>query len=59
MLTPELIAQLRAWNVEASAQGKTLAEKALSWILEQRGVTSVIVGASSVGQLEKNLKAAE
>ena len=59
MLTPELIAQLRAWNVEASAQGKTLAEKALSWILEQRGVTSVIVGASSVDQLEKNLKAAE
>lgn len=59
MLTPELIAQLRVWNVEASAQGKTLAEKALSWILEQRGVTSVIVGASSVGQLEKNLKAAE
>ena len=59
MLTPELIAQLRAWNSEASACGKTLAEKALAWILEQRGVTSVIVGASSVGQLEKNLKAAE
>lgn len=59
MLTPELIAQLRSWNSEASAQGKTLAEKALSWILEQRGVTSVIVGASSIGQLEKNLKAAE
>lgn len=59
MLTPELIAQLRSWNSEASEIGKTLAEKALSWILEQRGVTSVIVGASSVGQLEKNLKAAE
>ena len=58
-LTPELIAQLRAWNSEASACGKTLAEKALAWILEQQGVTSVIVGASSVGQLEKNLKAAE
>ena len=59
MLPPELIAQLRAWNDEASVQGKTLAEKALSWILEQQGVTSVIVGASSVPQLEKNLKAAE
>ena len=57
MLTPELLAQLRQWNTEASAEGRTLAEKALRWILEQRGVTSVLVGASSTAQLEKNLKA--
>jgi len=57
MLTPELLAQLRQWNTEAAAEGRTLAEKALRWILEQRGVTSVLVGASSTRQLEKNLKA--
>ena len=57
MLTPELLAQLRQWNDEATAQGRTLAEHALRWILEQRGVTSVLIGASSTAQLEKNLKA--
>jgi L-glyceraldehyde 3-phosphate reductase len=55
MLTSELLAQLRQWNDEAAAQGQTLAEYALRWILQQRGVTSVLVGASSVSQLEKNL----
>ena len=57
MLTPELLTQLQQWNTEAVAEGRTLAEKALRWILEQRGVTSVLVGASSTAQLEKNLKA--
>ena len=56
MLTPELLAQLRQWNGEAEAQGRTLAEHALRWILEQRGVTSVLVGASSTAQLDKNLR---
>jgi len=56
MLTPELLAQLKAWNAEAEAQGETLAAHALRWILQQQGVTSVLVGASSTEQLEKNLK---
>lgn len=56
MLTPELLAQLRQWNDEAAAQGRTLSEMALRWILEQKGVTSVLVGASSTQQLEKNLR---
>ena len=34
----------------------TLAEWALRWILEQQGITSVLVGASSVEQLDKNLR---
>ena len=55
-LTPELLEHLRLLNRQAAEQGNTLAEMALKWILEQRGVTSVIVGASSVAQLEKNLK---
>ena len=56
MLTPELLEQLKAWNAEAQAEGRTLAEHALRWILEQQGVTSVLVGASSTEQLAKNLK---
>ena len=56
MLTPELLAQLKAWNDEATDKGRTLAEHALRWILQQRGVTSVLVGASSTQQLEKNLR---
>ena len=55
-LTPELLEQLKKWNDEAASQGETLAEKALAWILKQKGVTSVLVGASSVEQLEKNMK---
>jgi len=57
MLTPELLAQLRAWDAEARAEGRTLAANALRWILRQEGVTSVLVGASSTSQLETNLKA--
>ena len=56
MLTPELLAQLRDYNEKAKSDGKTLAEMALGWILAQKGVTSVLVGASSVAQLEKNLR---
>lgn len=56
MLTPELLTQLRQWNDEAQKKGESLAEKALAWILEQEGVTSVLVGASSTEQLARNLK---
>jgi L-glyceraldehyde 3-phosphate reductase len=56
MLTPELLAKLHEYNEKAKSEGKTLAETALGWILGQKGVTSVLVGASSVAQLEKNLR---
>ena len=56
MLTPELLAYLKEQNAEAQAAGRTLAEHALRWILEQAGVTSVLVGASSTAQLQKNLQ---
>ncbi len=56
MLTDELLQQLKAWNKEAVAKGQTLAEMALRWILQQQGVTSVLVGASSTEQLARNLK---
>jgi L-glyceraldehyde 3-phosphate reductase len=56
MLTDALLEQLRHWNNEAEAKGQSLAERALRWILEQQGVTSVLVGASSTKQLEQNLR---
>ena len=55
MLTPTLLQQLRQWNDEAQQEGKSLAQKALAWILKQEGVTSVLVGASSVEQLAVNI----
>ena len=56
MLTNELLEKLRLWNSEAQQQGMTLAERALRWILEQKGITSVLIGASSTSQLDRNLK---
>ena len=55
MLTEELLAKLRTYNEQAQALNKPLSQMALEWILQQRGVTSVLVGASSVQQLQKNL----
>lgn len=58
-LTEERLNQLRALNNIAAQRGESLATMALSWILHQKGVTSVIVGASSPEQLKRNLKATE
>lgn len=59
MLTNQLLKTIRSYNQEAQAQGVTLAERALAWILEQEGVTSVLVGASSTEQLARNMKVME
>ena len=56
MLTPELLEKLRHYNEVAQSRGESLAEMALAWILHQRAVTSVLIGASSTAQLEKNLR---
>lgn len=56
MLTPELLQQLRQWNDEAQKKGESLAEMALAWVLKQKGVTSVLIGASSTDQLARNLQ---
>ncbi|MGN0234766.1 MAG: aldo/keto reductase [Paludibacteraceae bacterium] len=55
-ITPELMARVRRLNAEAEAQGLSLAQYALRYLLEQEGVTSVIIGASSVEQLNNNLQ---
>ena len=56
MLTPELLMRLRQWNEQAKEHGETLAEMALAWTLHQKAVTSVLIGASSIDQLAKNLR---
>lgn len=56
-LTPALLERLKVLNKLAEQRGQTLAEMALAWVLKNELVTSVIIGASSVKQLEDNLKA--
>lgn len=56
--TDKLLAYLHELQAQGQAHGKTIAQEALAWILAQEGVTSVLVGASSVKQLETNLQAA-
>ena len=41
----------------ADARDQKLSQMAIAWLLHQKGVTSVLVGASSVGQLQENVKA--
>ena len=55
-LNPELISKLHQWNQIAANRNQSLSEMALSWVLAQHGITSVLIGASSVEQLERNLR---
>ena len=55
-LTPEKLAQIQALNVLAGERGQTLAEMALSWILKDDKVTSVLIGASKPEQILDNIK---
>ncbi len=54
-LTPELLEKLEKMNHIAGERGQTLAQMALAWVLRDSMVTSVIVGASSIEQLDNNL----
>ena len=56
-LTPELLSIIQKLNSLASERGQSLAEMALAWLLKDDLVTSVLIGTSSVKQLEMNLKA--
>ena len=57
-MTPQMLAHVRALNEIARSRGQTLAQLALSWALRDPRVTSVLIGASSIAQLEENLGAA-
>jgi len=54
-LDPDLMVRVKALNQHAEQRGQTLAQMALAWILSHKQITSVLVGASSVSQLEANV----
>src|ERR1035438_6183070 len=57
-ITEQNLAHIRALNEIARERGQSLAQMAISWTLRDDRVTSALVGASSVAQLEENLAAA-
>ena len=58
-LTPERLGQIRALNEIAQERGQTLAQMALSWILKDDEVCSVLIGASRPEQITENVKIVE
>jgi L-glyceraldehyde 3-phosphate reductase len=59
MLSEQNLASVRALNDLARRRGQTLAQMAIAWVLRDRRVTSALIGACSVAQLEDNLAAAQ
>ena len=57
LITEDALARIRALNDIAERRGQTLAQMAIAWVLRDSRVTSALVGASSVKQLEENLAA--
>jgi L-glyceraldehyde 3-phosphate reductase len=57
MLTPEALAHIEALNGMAKERGQSLAQMAIAWTLRDERVTSALIGASSVRQLDENLDA--
>lgn len=57
MLTDANLSSLRLLNEMAKSRGQTMAQMALSWLLKDRRVTSVLIGASRPEQLEENVQA--
>jgi len=59
LLTDEVLAHIRTLNDIAAARGQSLAQMALAWALRDARVTSVLIGVSSVAQLEDSLAAVD
>ncbi|MET9878685.1 L-glyceraldehyde 3-phosphate reductase [Actinacidiphila glaucinigra] len=57
LITDEVVRRLRGLNDIAARRGQSLAQLALSWVLRDRRITSALIGASSVAQLEANVAA--
>ena len=57
LLTDAALDRIRALNEIATRRGQTLAQMALAWALRDERVTSALIGASSVAQLEDNVAA--
>ena len=58
-ITPEIVEKVQALNEIAQSRNQSLAQMAVAWLLKDKRVTSVLVGASKVSQLEDNIKAIE
>ena len=58
-VTQDKLAKIRALNALAAGRGQSLAQMALAWDLRHPAVTSVLVGASCVEQVEANVAALE
>jgi L-glyceraldehyde 3-phosphate reductase len=56
-ITEEKLTRIRALNEIAKERGQTLAQMALAWVLRDGRMTSTLIGASSVEQLEDNVAA--
>jgi L-glyceraldehyde 3-phosphate reductase len=56
-ITEESLKRVRALNEIANERGQTLAQMALAWVLRDRRMTSTLIGASSLKQLEDNVAA--
>lgn len=56
-ITPAVLAQVRALDAIAKARGQSLAQMSLAWVLRQPAVTTALIGASKVSQLEDNMGA--
>jgi L-glyceraldehyde 3-phosphate reductase len=54
-ISPEKINKIQALNTIAEQRNQSLAQMAIAWLMKDPGVTSVLVGASSVNQLDDNL----
>jgi L-glyceraldehyde 3-phosphate reductase len=59
LLSDDALQHVRALNEIAGQRGQTLAQLALAWALRDQRVTSLVIGASSVAQLEQNMAATE
>ena len=59
MLTSENLARVKALNEIAERRGQSLAQMAIAWVLRDPRITSALLGASSVAQLEQNVAALE
>ncbi|TPW78288.1 L-glyceraldehyde 3-phosphate reductase [Schumannella sp. 10F1B-5-1] len=57
VITPELVARLNGLDAVAQRRGQSLAQLALAWALRDERVTSLVIGASRVEQLEQNVAA--
>lgn len=56
-ITPETLAKVRKLNAIAQSRGQSLAQMALAWVLRDKRVTTALIGASKVTQLEDNFAA--